>query len=1684
MVLLVFFLLQLNAVAAEPEATVQYLHDSSAATITLSAKSNDTVTNGIAYLQGQVDKAGTLELYVNGEKKGSDTLEAGDTFDFSDIALREERNSVELRHVGSAGTTRQLYNFYYLIEWDILVDGSFAGTDGNPGTDGIPVYKTVGAAVVSVPATNDAEKIIYIKSGTYNERVVVTSPYITLLGEDRANTTIYYSINTYDTVQSGLDSSYRNAVKIDATAVHFHGENLTFENSATYTNGTDQQAEALRVLADQSSFVNVKLVSFLNTLLVGRTSGSSTPIRVYFENCYITGNDSFIYGDASAYFQDCQIVARYTKDKSGGTYVRPGTGIDGEGSNNPGFVFSDCAFEAEAGVTPDSHTLATSNSNSASVTFLNCYMSEEVNANSPYTDSNSAWDPTFGKGSNKEYQSYGEGVDTSGTANRPQIETAAEAANYDAEDILAPPGGGEAFEVPTYNPSTESANSLYLKTGTSDSTGGLFIGSKESTTLAYPGRGTKWTWDYETKTLTIKENTEFTTKADTALVLTCDTTFSITGNLSLNGNKYGIKSENGDDITVSDGEIVTSGSVAAISTAGMLSLPTAYQYYTNTEPTAPSGDGTIYPSEGTSSFTYSSTYQYIRIKALALYQVMLDKNDGTAASSLGYVAAGGSVAELTAPTRTDFSFGGWYREAACSNAWNFASDTVTASLTSGGNFTLYAKWTDNKDPVLSAGSISRTGDTQATIGFTTDEYVTVYYQAVNDGANAPDTSSWSAWTSIGARSAGAVSGESITLSAGVKDVWLAAADATGNVGTLKLDANSIVNLTVQKDGAAYAAHGKTFSLYQSAVKKYDGNGTGGTVTFSNIVAGSYDVYEGTTNTGLSISVTDSASGSGTLSYYTVQFAVANSGSASGSTISALYNSATVTTGSVVQGGKTLSVTAAGAGADLYTYAWSGTGSNSETTSTISFTSLGQAVNLTCTVGGTTEISVAKTAVEGATYTTTQSAAATDAAAKAYVQGVVSALSEIDDGGVTPTYTWVEYTAPTAGTTTDLDGTNGSLTFTVTLNKGGGTAQTTSTLTLTITATAYNATQDNTDLATAKTAVENETYQIAQSALIEATVSGGDAPGDAAIEASAKAYVISTIENIAAIEDASITVTFTWGSYAPAQAGTPVNLNGINGSLQFALQLQKGGGTPVIIDNLSLNIIATPYDTNPDNADITTARLLIEGARYQDIQANLPDHDTAMIKIQTILGGLALNGVTAAIVEEGYTSAIAGTAENPTGTNGSLTFHVTLNKGGGTQQNSASLTLTILAAAYISPAPTIPDPIIPDPIIPAPTIPAADGMVEVEYVGEGSDIQLLLPQEKIEELLEHATEDNVVFHLSLNGAIREVAIPVSAIQAFLDAGKGIEVEMAAGSITLSNDALRSFLSVSPGSEIAFHAEQMPISTLSPTQQAALAPGDVVYDLAVLLDNQPVHTFDGEITLALPYSGETPVSAWYLSDDGTLEKMQGTYDSINKLFYFTPPHLSLYLIGPDKDNGAGITLSNVYIPTTEKGEEILSAKVAVYEDAILTDGSAARIYLTGISSQIKAGAEQAAIERGMQLPFAMVDVHGVGVSAGQAMTVTFNLMNVAEGNKIAVLHLLPDGTWEILEPIRVGNGTVKVTVTADSVVAFVRTAADDIPRSPNNGDMESWSLWVIALMMLTIGMFAISIYAHDKRKVQNQ
>ena len=103
-----------------------------------------------------------------------------------------------------------------------------------------------------------------------------------------------------------------------------------------------------------------------------------------------------------------------------------------------------------------------------------------------------------------------------------------------------------------------------------------------------------------------------------------------------------------------------------------------------------------------------------------------------------------------------------------------------------------------------------------------------------------------------------------------------------------------------------------------------------------------------------------------------------------------------------------------------------------------------------------------------------------------------------------------------------------------------------------------------------------------------------------------------------------------------------------------------------------------YDPTQDNLDIAAAKALIEAATYTDTQAHVGNIAQARSAVEGIIGGLALNGVTATIIDGAFTAAVAGTTGNPAGTDGSYKFTVNLNKGAGTQQTTIELTLHITA----------------------------------------------------------------------------------------------------------------------------------------------------------------------------------------------------------------------------------------------------------------------------------------------------------------------------------------------------------------------------------------------------------------------
>jgi uncharacterized repeat protein (TIGR02543 family) len=118
----------------------------------------------------------------------------------------------------------------------------------------------------------------------------------------------------------------------------------------------------------------------------------------------------------------------------------------------------------------------------------------------------------------------------------------------------------------------------------------------------------------------------------------------------------------------------TSGNTNVITNAGVVTRPAAD---TPVMMTATITDGDL-----------SVTKVFVlMVKAVPIvtYSVTFNVDGGSAVASQTIVT-GAKATAPTAPTKSGFSFVGWYKEAALTNVWNFATDTVTA------NTTLYAKW--------------------------------------------------------------------------------------------------------------------------------------------------------------------------------------------------------------------------------------------------------------------------------------------------------------------------------------------------------------------------------------------------------------------------------------------------------------------------------------------------------------------------------------------------------------------------------------------------------------------------------------------------------------------------------------------------------------------------------------------------------------------------------------------------------------------------------------------------------------------------------------------------------------------------------------------------------------------------------------------------------------------------------
>ena len=308
------------------------------------------------------------------------------------------------------------------------------------------------------------------------------------------------------------------------------------------------------------------------------------------------------------------------------------------------------------------------------------------------------------------------------------------------------------------------------------------------------------------------------------------------------------------------------------------------------------------------------------------------------------------------------------------------------------------------------------------------------------------------------------------------------------------------------------------------------------------------------------------------------------------------------------------------------------------------------------------IAMVKLALENSAFRAEQADVATAAQARTAVgESVTELLDFIEMNAVVATVTDGAFTAAVAGTAQNPLGTNGSYTFTVTLNKGTGTPQTTKQMTLTVFATPFEpgGAEEGTP-----SAPQNLTATPGNAQVTLAWSAPSDAGGSAITE-----YQCSC--------DGGATWVNASGALSHVFYGLTI---GTEYTLKVRAVNAVGFGAAATVTATPVASVV-PDTTVQDNAAIAAARLLVEAAPYFAAQKDVTTAIEAKAAVEAIIAALPLNGVTASVSGGAFTAATAGTRGNTKGANGVYAFTVTLSYGMGASVATAPLTLTIIASEY-------------------------------------------------------------------------------------------------------------------------------------------------------------------------------------------------------------------------------------------------------------------------------------------------------------------------------------------------------------------------------------------------------------------
>ena len=208
--------------------------------------------------------------------------------------------------------------------------------------DGTGQFRNIGEAIEVCRAFMEYHKVIYVKKGTYKEKLVIPQwlTNIEICGEERDQTIITWDDHANikaDITPLTAEGPAQKIGTFRTFTLKIQGNKITLKNITIENNSARLgQAVALHTEGDRLTFNNCRFLGHQATIYTGNAQ-----TRLLFKNCYIEGTTDFIFGPSTAWFEGCQIFCKAD------SYI---TAASTPRESPYGYIFNNCTITCNQNV--------------------------------------------------------------------------------------------------------------------------------------------------------------------------------------------------------------------------------------------------------------------------------------------------------------------------------------------------------------------------------------------------------------------------------------------------------------------------------------------------------------------------------------------------------------------------------------------------------------------------------------------------------------------------------------------------------------------------------------------------------------------------------------------------------------------------------------------------------------------------------------------------------------------------------------------------------------------------------------------------------------------------------------------------------------------------------------------------------------------------------------------------------------------------------------------------------------------------------------------------------------------------------------------------------------------------------------------------------------------------------------